>query len=318
VIFATHYGQSFISDYFQTCYLNGTPVNISYQEKLKHENSSQKIAIIIPHRHRESHLRLIVPRLNKLMKKGTKNYRIFVVHQQTENLFNKAVLINAGVKQAQKLGYDCFIIHDVDMLPDTNNDYHCNYDNIRHIGALVDKYNHKMHYQGLVGGVLAFTYDQFRSVNGYSNSYAGWGGEDDDMFIRIVHSCHSLSHDIYEEAKFSMIVHDSDSGNVKNPDVYLQLMNAGKNMRIDGLSSVDTFYGLESIQNSSTTITELVDSGSHFYSQNSYTNVSVSVYDKRKYSFDKRYKFPMSILVLAILTTICVIFRFSQNNKLSY
>lgn len=39
-------------------------------------------------------------------------------------------------------------------------------------------------YQYLVGGVLAFRPRHFRLVNGYSNEFWGWGGEDDDMAVR--------------------------------------------------------------------------------------------------------------------------------------
>ena len=28
--------------------------------------------------------------------------------------------------------------------------------------------------------------EQFRKVNGFSNQYWGWGGEDDDFYLRIV------------------------------------------------------------------------------------------------------------------------------------
>ena len=35
------------------------------------------------------------------------------------------------------------------------------------------------------GGVSAISVEQFRQVNGFSNQYWGWGGEDDDMYKRI-------------------------------------------------------------------------------------------------------------------------------------
>ena len=39
-------------------------------------------------------------------------------------------------------------------------------------------------YGTLVGGVLGMRRRHFQKVNGYSNMYWGWGGEDDDMYKR--------------------------------------------------------------------------------------------------------------------------------------
>ena len=40
-------------------------------------------------------------------------------------------------------------------------------------------------YQDIFGGATAFTRQHFRLVNGFSNQYYGWGGEDDDIFKRL-------------------------------------------------------------------------------------------------------------------------------------
>jgi len=41
-------------------------------------------------------------------------------------------------------------------------------------------------YEGIFGGVTAFKAEHFELVNGFSNQFYGWGGEDDDMYNRQV------------------------------------------------------------------------------------------------------------------------------------
>lgn len=42
----------------------------------------------------------------------------------------------------------------------------------------------RLPYASIFGGVSAMTKDQILFVNGFSNKFSGWGGEDDDMFNR--------------------------------------------------------------------------------------------------------------------------------------
>ena len=44
----------------------------------------------------------------------------------------------------------------------------------------------RLRYEGQFGGVAAMTTDHFRKINGYSNAFFGWGGEDDDIAVRSV------------------------------------------------------------------------------------------------------------------------------------
>ena len=47
--------------------------------------------------------------------------------------------------------------------------------------------SHRVPYTGIFGGAVALTRNQFEYVNGFSNQFYGWGGEDDDMYRRLVH-----------------------------------------------------------------------------------------------------------------------------------
>lgn len=42
-------------------------------------------------------------------------------------------------------------------------------------------------YSEFFGGVSGLTVEQFRKINGFSNAFWGWGGEDDDLWNRLVY-----------------------------------------------------------------------------------------------------------------------------------
>ena len=82
--------------------------------------------------------------------------------------------------------WECFIFHDVDLMPeDDRNIYNCPILQPRHMSVAVDTMNYTLMYDSLFGGVSALSKKHFLQVNGYSNQFWGWGGEDDDMWSRI-------------------------------------------------------------------------------------------------------------------------------------
>lgn len=50
----------------------------------------------------------------------------------------------------------------------------------------IDKFNYTLGYGTQYGGVTAMSVENYKKVNGHSNNFWGWGGEDNDMENRYV------------------------------------------------------------------------------------------------------------------------------------
>ena len=72
------------------------------------------------------------------------DYGIFIIEQSSDGNFNRAKLFNVGFVEALKLyEWDCFIFHDVDLLPmDDRNLYTCP-DQPRHMSVAIDTFDFK-------------------------------------------------------------------------------------------------------------------------------------------------------------------------------
>ena len=96
------------------------------------------------------------------------------------------MLMNVGFREAlQDFNWDCFIFHDVDLLPEDDRNLYTCPDQPRHMSVAVDKFKYRLPYKSIFGGVAAITRRHFKQLNGFSNMFWGWGGEDDDMSRRI-------------------------------------------------------------------------------------------------------------------------------------
>lgn len=78
-------------------------------------------------------------------------YRIFLIEQVAKGKFNRAALLNVGYIESKKLGdWDCFIFHDIDLLPmDDRNLYNC-YEQPRHMSVAVDRLGFKFVFTELI------------------------------------------------------------------------------------------------------------------------------------------------------------------------
>ena len=150
----------------------------------------KKLAIIIPYRNRQEHLVSFIPLIRKFVEKQKIKFHIFVVEQADSQPFNRAALLNTGVRVC-KDEFDYFCFHDVDLIP-LKADYSFIDQPLRL--ALQDKILHKdKPYQTPevnhhFGGLNITHKKCFFDVNGFSNTYWHWGCEDDDFLFRLLFS----------------------------------------------------------------------------------------------------------------------------------
>lgn len=81
--------------------------------------SRHRVAIIVPYRDREEHLRAFLHNVHPILSRQQIDYAIFVIEEVQSQLFNRAKLMNIGFVEAVKsYDFQCFIFHDVDLLPE--------------------------------------------------------------------------------------------------------------------------------------------------------------------------------------------------------
>ncbi|KAL0993973.1 hypothetical protein UPYG_G00116290 [Umbra pygmaea] len=220
----------------------------------------QSVAILIPHRNREKHLRYLLHHLHPFLQRQQLHYGIYVIHQAGEVTFNRAKLLNVGYLEALKdYNWDCFVFHDVDLVPENDNNLYMCELQPKHLVVGRNATGYKLRYKGYFGGVTAMTKDQFHKVNGFSNNYWGWGGEDDDLRIRVELQQMKIIRPPALIARYTMVFHQRDSGNEINNDRMRLLGRTPQVWRKDGLSTCS--YSTISVQRLPLYINVTVDIG---------------------------------------------------------
>ncbi|XP_007948879.1 beta-1,4-galactosyltransferase 1 [Orycteropus afer afer] len=201
--------------------------------------SPHKVAIIIPFRNRQDHLKYWLYYLHPILQRQQLDYGIYVINQDGDSMFNRAKLLNIGFQEALKdYDYNCFVFSDVDLIPmDDRNTYRC-FSQPRHISVAMDKFGFSLPYVQYFGGVSALSKQQFLTINGFPNNYWGWGGEDDDIFNRLVFKGMSISRPNAVVGKCRMIRHSRDKKNEPNPQRFDRIAHTKETMLLDGLNSL--------------------------------------------------------------------------------
>lgn len=201
--------------------------------------SNQTVAIIIPYRDREHHLNILVNLLHNILQRQKVQYGIYVVEMSLPAQFNRGLLANAGFHTALSIGnYTCYIIHDVDLLPlNDRNMYTCDDASPTHLLTKSTKFPNGLPYSTYVGGVLAVTTEQYLKLNGFSNLFFGWGGEDDDFYHRMKASDMTFKRPPEHIGTFLALPHTKDASNPANPYRQALLKQSKLRKNMDGVNS---------------------------------------------------------------------------------
>lgn len=195
-----------------------------------------KLAVIVPYRNRKSHLDQFIPYMNNYLSKNIgNNFYIVVVEQLNTNLFNRGTLINIGF-ELEKNNCNYISPHDVDLLPE-DADYSIPTIPI-HLAAYRSQKKYILEYENFFGGVNLFLNEHFSKINGFSNFYAGYGAEDDDLRHRCVISGLSPQRRF---ARYTSLHHEPVSCATKeNETLWYDIQRGSMNttMNFDGLSTI--------------------------------------------------------------------------------
>ncbi|KAM9833716.1 beta-1,4-galactosyltransferase 1 [Syngnathus typhle] len=199
----------------------------------------QKVAIIIPFRKRDEHLKFWLYYLHPILQRQQLDYGVYVINQDGDEIFNRAKLLNVGYAEAMKeYDYDCFVFSDVDLIPmDDRNIYKC-FSQPRHLSVSMDKFGFRLPYNQYFGGVSSMMKEQYLRINGFPNNYWGWGGEDDDIYNRLASKGMTISRPSGDVGKCRMIRHERDKQNEPNPQRFDRIAHTRETMNKDGIKSL--------------------------------------------------------------------------------
>jgi hypothetical protein len=182
-----------------------------------------KYSIIIPYRDRQSHLELMLPRLQEVFK--NKQYEVIISEQNDNNNFNLANTQNIGAQYATG---DIIILHQVDYYPTDDVSYEVGdqpllpakkgifvnkdftYRDINDIPGGYRNWNNEID-PGFYGGVVAMKKEQWDKINGINPLYKGWGNEDEDLRERFKWAGYNP---VRNEIGTFLCLYHEDNGNI--------------------------------------------------------------------------------------------------------
>jgi GT2 family glycosyltransferase len=101
----------------------------------------------------------------------------------------------------------------------------------------VDTFRFLLPYESLFGGAIAVPARIFRAVNGFSNAFFGWGGEDDDFSLnRLWPNGYGIARFDAAVSRYLMLPHAKQPKEKSNED---RLRNGALDAATEGLSNLE-------------------------------------------------------------------------------
>lgn len=175
MVFSTFSGQSVERD-FQEYHQTRKKLRI---EPMSEEVNPRpgRIAILVPHRNRIESLKKLIARFETASLDGN-TVDLYVLDQNNGDKFNKGLMLNIGFYLASKRGYDRYLFHDVENLPDD--------DMLKHYFETLEvSVHYDVNHPDKIGGVDGFTEADYVAINGFPNTIAGKGGENEILYNRL-------------------------------------------------------------------------------------------------------------------------------------
>jgi len=204
-------------------------------------NLESKTIVIVPFRDPENN-GIRTKQLNKFLDyyhNYIPNLQILIVEQsQSDKKFNRGKLLNIGFKIAienQNFTPDIFIFHDVDLIsPSEIKSVYSRYPEIpTHIASL---WTQKYKFSAFLGGIISFNKEDYIKINGFPNSFYGWGGEDDAMYNRLAINNMNVLVPYLKDVEIYEEEHEPSKSINKNKQQ--NILNDLKNWKKDGINNL--------------------------------------------------------------------------------
>eukprot|EP00854_Cymbomonas_tetramitiformis_P000427 gene427-788_t len=153
-------------------------------------NNQTRICFIVPVRDRYLQKNIFTTFIQGKMSAEKLKYTLLYAEQTSGNLFNRGLLLNVGYAYLFNVTENAcsyVYLHDVDMLTESTLMYG-NYSKaaVMHLATNASQFDYVMPYPNYIGGIVGVMPSVFELVDGFSNCFWGWGGEDDDFYDRLM------------------------------------------------------------------------------------------------------------------------------------